>query len=527
MSVTIGAFSTKTLRAQPFGYEGDARQGRTATIIEFTGLVKPSEWLTFKGVYDGWRNLRINDEDTAVSKAVGTTVVVSASANGVTWTNKPCWFTEAPSASQVGAYVEVSATLVDAAEALAVFLKEEDVEVDCAKILADLQRDKDETDCEIAALQTGLVDDFADQDVTLELLRGNAELNAKEAFKGDIAELSYKNEVQEKQGQVAEIAAYATTIAGLDEDLELAQSNADLASYTGTKRSQIAENELDLEVLQRNTEFSARAARVNDLAELDYKFEVQEKTAQKEELPAYADTIASLDLDLDLISRNAELLANEPKKGELAELDYKTEVQTREGQLLEIDNYAGTIAALDEDLGLAQSNANLASFTAGKRAQLAGNEYDLEILQNTAEITALSSRLTALKASRELRALYDKELSEDLPNYGSQTLGGAVIQLTEPAESRAETPSFTLTATGNALISGALKPVRALNISGVLTSGTISSVFAWYDTAVSSTPAPGALFPSGPPTFETESVLVSGAKGSRTSVQISVIQIPA
>jgi len=397
-TIKIGTFSTSNLKAQPFGYEGDARSGETATILQVSGLVRPSEWLTFKGVYDAWRNLRIADPDTLVSKTVGTTVLVSASANGVQWTDKPSWFTEAPSATQVGAYVEVSATLVDAAEALAVFLKQEST-VDCARIKADLEKQKAEKDCEITALSANsaaLAIDLAEQDVELELINRNAELAAKEPEKANLAELDYKFEVQSKQGQVSKVATYATTIAGLDQDLEVAQSNATKAAFDPTKQ-----------------------------------------------------------------------------------------------------------------------------------ATLAGNEFDLEVLQNTAQITALGSRMSALKASRQLRELYNKELSEDIPNFGSRALGSATIQLTEPEESRISTPSFELTATGNALISGALKPVKSLEISGILTSGTRANVLAWYDSRVGVRPAPGSLFPLGVPTFEVESVLVGGAKGSRTTVRVSVVEIPA
>jgi hypothetical protein len=135
--------------------------------------------------------------------------------------------------------------------------------------------------------------------------------------------------------------------------------------------------------------------------------------------------------------------------------------------------------------------------------------------------------MSALKASRQLRELYNKELSEDIPNFGSRVLGSATIQLTEPEETRISTPSFELTATGNALISGALKPVKSLEISGILTSGTRANVLAWYDSRVGVRPAPGSLFPLGVPTFEVESVLVGGAKGSRTTVRVSVVEIPA
>jgi hypothetical protein len=657
MAVTIGAFSSNKLRAQPFGYEGDARNGLTATTLEFSGLVKPSEWLAFKGIYDAWRNLRIQDQDTLVSKTVGTTVSVTASANGVSWTNKPCWFTEAPSASQFGTMVEVSATLVDAAEALQVFLKEESG-TDCARIKADLEKQKAETDCEITALQSGLADDFADQEVALELIRGNADFDARVLFADDLAELNYKNEVQEKtaqknklptyagsiagldvdldlinrsaqfnaqepkkgdlaeadykdevqskQGQLSKVASYATTIAGLDADLEILQVTGDLAGRTGkvdtiaglnyqveiqnktaqkntvatyaetiaaldadinilertgelaannaasraqsiagldyqfevqdktaqdavfnTYANTIAGLDADLELKGRNAEFNAQETRAGANAELDYKFEVQKKTAEKNQLPTYVASIAGLDVDLELINRNAQFNAREPKKGDLAELDYKQEVQSKQGQVSKVASYATTIAGLDEDLDLAQSDADLAAFTPAKRAQIAGNEYDREVLQNTAEITALSTRLSTLKASRQLKALYDKELSEDLPNFGTQSLGSATIQLIEPPEGRIETPSFALTATGNALITGALKPVKTREINGVVTSGGSAAVLAWYDATVATRPAAGALFPASAPTFEIESVLVNGVKGSRTNVQVSVIEIPS
>jgi hypothetical protein len=396
--ITIGAFSTSSLKVQPFGYEGEARNGETASLVQVNGLVKPSEALAFKGVYDNWRNVRIADQDTLVSKAVGTTVLVTAEANGVQWTNKPCWFTEAPSFTQAGRFVEVNATLVDAAEALAVFLKQEST-VDCELIKANLEKQKAEKDCEIAALSAdsnALANDLAEQDVALELISRNAEIAAREPEKADLADLDYRSEVQVKQGQVAVAPTYATTIAGLDQDLELIQSNASKAAFDPTKR-----------------------------------------------------------------------------------------------------------------------------------ATLAGNQFDQEILENTAQITALASRLTTLRDSRQLKELYEKALAEDLPNFGTQTLGSATIQLIAPPDSRSNTPSFELTATGNAMITGPLKPIKTREINGFLTSGTSASVLAWYDSAVSAKPAAGSLFPAGPPSFEVESILVAGAKGSRTNVTISVIEIPS
>jgi hypothetical protein len=126
MGITIGAASFPTLTAQPFGYEEtDTKAGLTARKWDVTGLLKPSEWLTLLGVYDTWRNARIQDEDTSVSGVVGTTVAFSGKgAGGVTWTSVACWFTSAPQAEQAGSMLSVTVGLVDANQALAVLLRE-------------------------------------------------------------------------------------------------------------------------------------------------------------------------------------------------------------------------------------------------------------------------------------------------------------------------------------------------------------------------------------------------------------------
>jgi hypothetical protein len=130
-TVTIGSFSCSTLTAQPFGYEGEARSGLTARTFRITGLLTPTQWATLVGVYDTWRATRITDADTLQSAAVGTTVSLTlASCNGLTVTSLACWFADPPSGEQVGAYVNVTTTLVDAAQALAVLLRGKEKEQD-------------------------------------------------------------------------------------------------------------------------------------------------------------------------------------------------------------------------------------------------------------------------------------------------------------------------------------------------------------------------------------------------------------
>lgn len=127
MTITIGSFSCNTLTAQPFGYEGDARTGLTARQFRVAGLMTPTQWQALVGEYNYWRDTRITDPDTLSSAAVGTTVSLTiSSTNGLSVSSLACWFTEAPTGEQAGAYISATATLVDAAQALAVLLREQE-----------------------------------------------------------------------------------------------------------------------------------------------------------------------------------------------------------------------------------------------------------------------------------------------------------------------------------------------------------------------------------------------------------------
>jgi len=126
MTITIGAFSCDLLTVQPFGYEGEARSGLTARTFQISGLLTPAQWQSLLSVYNTWRDTRLTDQDTALSGVVGTTTALTVSTNGVSVTALPCWFAEAPSGEQTGAYISANVTLVDAAQALAVLLREQE-----------------------------------------------------------------------------------------------------------------------------------------------------------------------------------------------------------------------------------------------------------------------------------------------------------------------------------------------------------------------------------------------------------------
>jgi hypothetical protein len=126
MTITIGAFSTNALTAQPYGYEGDARDGLTARKWTVSGLLTKAQWTNLLSVYDTWRNSRITDQDTLLSGSIGSFVSFTGTGFGQSWSAVSCWFTAAPSATPAGVYLDATVELVDATQALQVLLREQE-----------------------------------------------------------------------------------------------------------------------------------------------------------------------------------------------------------------------------------------------------------------------------------------------------------------------------------------------------------------------------------------------------------------
>ena len=120
--------STLTLRylqAQPFGYaEAETEQGLTARRFTVAGLCTPAQWQTCCSIFDAWQAAKILEAPTLTSRAVGATVSLTCAAHGRSVTGLGCWFTGAPAGETTGAWVKVSFTLIDAAQQLAVVLRQ-------------------------------------------------------------------------------------------------------------------------------------------------------------------------------------------------------------------------------------------------------------------------------------------------------------------------------------------------------------------------------------------------------------------
>lgn len=125
MAITLGAFTFNTLTAQPYGFEElEAYSGLSARAWRVQGLCTVPQWAALTNAYTTWRDVRITDEDTLKSRAIGTTISFSGVAAGLSWSSVPCWFLSAPSGEQTGAYISVNFYVVDAEEYLEALLRQ-------------------------------------------------------------------------------------------------------------------------------------------------------------------------------------------------------------------------------------------------------------------------------------------------------------------------------------------------------------------------------------------------------------------
>lgn len=652
MTVTIGGFSCSALTAQPIGYEEtDTSKGLTARHWRLSGLLTRSQWSSLLSVYNTWRDARINDPDTLLSQAVGTTVSLSSSSNGLNQ-SASCWFVDAPTADQAGQYVQATAVVVDADEALEVILAEirkrneatqgEVALVDCPTIVSNLNKQKAETDCELNALEGGLADDFAEQDVRREKIDKQAALTARAPEAANIAVLDLQqerqaaegresayttnaadllnlrdaeanSELRDKQAVLGGRAAYATGIAAVDLDQQVQDTQAQETAYTaGTADLEdIKSAESHIELLEKEANLAGRSAYATGIASVDLDQQLQDVQAQDTAYTAgtadledikYAEShielldkqanlagrsthavpIAAVDLDQQVQDIQAQDTAYSAGTADLEDIKYAEshiELLEKQANLAGRDPHAVPIATVDLDQQVQDIEAQEAAYVAGtsdlvdiadaeshielmqKQAQLTGRspysngialadlalerqaiqstayayntastqvtdikaaEIDIELVENASQVTAYAAELETLKASRSLLDVYEKYINENLPNLGTVSYG-ATIYLTKPAETRVDGPTVGFTAAGKSLISGPLTSHVAYEIEGYLAPGdTPSAVLTWYDSRLS---AISGAFPTTPPTFTAEPFLVSGVKGTRYSVSMTVVTL--
>lgn len=132
--LNTACYTFANLTEHPYGYdEIDVRRGRSARRWAISGIVSREDAPVISGLYDAWQAAKLLEDDPGRTGDVGVTVAFSGAAPGYDWgTPIPCWFTGAPQIALAGAFCRVSLTLVDAAQALAVILRQGEEEAEQA-----------------------------------------------------------------------------------------------------------------------------------------------------------------------------------------------------------------------------------------------------------------------------------------------------------------------------------------------------------------------------------------------------------
>lgn len=127
MAITVGGLTIRALQEFPFAHGGDSLSGRTVRRWPVKAILTPADWLTLDGIYTTWRTARLADPDTMVSLSVGSTVSTSGTARGMSWSSVAAWFSAPPTPATAGDMVGVSFELIDAAQQLAIMLREQEI----------------------------------------------------------------------------------------------------------------------------------------------------------------------------------------------------------------------------------------------------------------------------------------------------------------------------------------------------------------------------------------------------------------
>ena len=126
MSVTIQGTTYENLIEAPVSFDVDnVINGLTARSWDLSILMTTTEASTLLNDYTTWRNAKIALDPAEESLVVGASVSLTLPGTGGV-SNLACWFLSPPALSARGAYLEVSFTLVDAAQKIEIIAKSQE-----------------------------------------------------------------------------------------------------------------------------------------------------------------------------------------------------------------------------------------------------------------------------------------------------------------------------------------------------------------------------------------------------------------
>ena len=121
------SYTFPNLKDHPLSYSGDdILQGRSVRQWKISGFVSFADAKKIDDIFIAWNTAKLSENNIRLTGITGATIAFTGSAPGFTWTTSvPCFIIDAPSYQMAGAYIEISFTVEDAAQRLAVILREQ------------------------------------------------------------------------------------------------------------------------------------------------------------------------------------------------------------------------------------------------------------------------------------------------------------------------------------------------------------------------------------------------------------------
>lgn len=135
--------------------------------------------------------------------------------------------------------------------------------------------------------------------------------------------------------------------------------------------------------------------------------------------------------------------------------------------------------------------------------------------------------VTLVDANEALESLLREQdiENEDLPDFGTITIGDAELVLTKPVDGFADGPQLQLTSAGVHYTEGPLVAVKIKDVEGTTDLVGWQDVLSWYEDTVGTTPVVGEYYPTSPPTATAENKVVNGVKATVYTVSIQLAQV--
>lgn len=121
-----------------------------------------------------------------------------------------------------------------------------------------------------------------------------------------------------------------------------------------------------------------------------------------------------------------------------------------------------------------------------------------------------------------LRQAEKSSEAEDLPDFGTITIGSTVVKLTKPVDAYGEGPALELTATGVHYVTGPLVVYKIKDVEGTTDLTGWNNIRSWYESQIIAVPSTGSYFPITSPTATAERRVVNGAKTTVYTVSIQL-----